>query len=134
MIKLARKTWAPCSKCGSSDHPKYRRKKLRANGKRTISKATYCVVCHYEDMKVHEAKRYNKKLAYNREWKRNNRDKANASARKNYAKSRPYITRAMMDPGRVDWFHTKNSGGFSQMTYTPTIYLGMPASKRKKKD
>ena len=128
MIKLARKTIIPCSKCGDPETPKYRRKKLRKNGKRTISRATYCILCHYDDQKTREARRYDKKLAYNRKWRKANKEKVNAYKRKSYAKKRPYITPAMLDPGRVDWYQTKNSSGFSQMTYTPSIFHGF---KRK---
>jgi hypothetical protein len=76
----------PCSKCGCDDIPKYKRMKLRKTGKRTKSIASYCVMCHAEDQKIREERRYKKKLAYNRKWKKNNRDKVNKSERKWYKK------------------------------------------------
>lgn len=75
-----------CSKCECEAKP-YTRMKLRENGKRTLSVASYCVLCHYEDMRIIEARRYEKKLAYNRVWRRQNRDKVNAYERKYYLRS-----------------------------------------------
>lgn len=72
-----------CSKCEDTAEP-YVRMKLRKNGKRTKSVASYCKVCHYEDQRVREERRYDKKLAYNREWRRNNRDKVNENERRYY--------------------------------------------------
>ena len=81
----------PCSKCGSVDFPKYRRMKLRKTGDRTPSMASYCVRCHAEAQKEREARRYEAKLEYNREWKKVNRDKANASERRYYEKNKDEI-------------------------------------------
>jgi hypothetical protein len=78
---------APCSKCGIEDFPKYRRMKLRKTGKKTLSIASYCILCHREDQKIREEKRYTKKLAYNRLWCKNNRDKVNRYNRKHYKKN-----------------------------------------------
>jgi cytochrome c553 len=64
----------PCSKCGG-DAPKYARMKLRRSGKRTLSVATYCVVCHAEDQKAREVKHYPKRLEYNRQWRKRNKKK-----------------------------------------------------------
>lgn len=76
-----------CSKC-SGDAPKYTRMKKRKSGKRTKSIASYCIICHREDQKIREQRRYKKKLAYNREWKKRNREKANAYERKYYHKKK----------------------------------------------
>lgn len=78
-----------CSKCECEAKP-YVRMKLRENGKRTKSVASYCKVCHYEDQRVREERRYKKKLAYNRMWRKNNRDKVNEYNRIWYLKSRRY--------------------------------------------
>lgn len=74
----------PCSKCGTVDQPKYRRMKLRSNGERTPSMATYCILCHYEAQKIREERRYDKKLEYNKEWRKNNRDLVNKWNREDY--------------------------------------------------
>jgi hypothetical protein len=82
-----------CTKCGATDIPKYRRKrKKNPTGKRgsrlkTITIASYCVVCHSEDQKIREERRYEKKLEYNRIWRKNNRDKINKYNRKSYKKT-----------------------------------------------
>ena len=81
----------PCSKC-FDDAPKYKRMKLRKNGKRTLSVASYCVICHNEDQKIREERRYEKKLAYNREWKRRmGRKYFNKLNRKYYLKNKDRI-------------------------------------------
>jgi hypothetical protein len=79
-------TRLPCSKCGTTEYPKYRRIKLRKNGKRTPSMSSYCVLCHAEQQKIIEQRRLKKKLAYNRKWRKDNRDKVNKSNRKSYLK------------------------------------------------
>ena len=115
----------PCSKCGCPDTPKYKRMKLRKNGKRTKSVSTYCVLCHEEDQKIREARRYPKKLAYNREWNKQNRDKANASARRHYWKKQRQEGRAGVNMGaEVEWHGHKSCDGFSQLTYTPLYVHG----------
>lgn len=81
----------PCSKCGSVDFPKYRRIKLRKNGQRTESMASYCTACYSEEQKIREERRYKKKLAYNRAWRKANRDKVNAYARADYEKNKDAI-------------------------------------------
>jgi hypothetical protein len=78
----------PCSKCGDEDIKKYTRMKLRKSGKRTKSVASYCIVCHYEEQRIREERRYSLKLAYNRLWRRNNRALVNASARRSYNRKR----------------------------------------------
>ena len=91
----------PCSKCGSTDHPKYRRMKLRDNGNRTESMASYCVLCHAEAQKEREERRYEKKLAYNRAWRKTNRDKVNAYARAYYKVNKDAIN----EQARLDYVH-----------------------------
>ena len=113
----------PCSKCGSVDHPKYRRMKKRESGIRTPMMSSYCVLCHAEDQKVREERRYKKKLAYNRRWRKEHRDKKNASARKYYWRAKARKVQAINDPGVVEWHKTVRSNGFSAMTYTP-MYVG----------
>lgn len=112
----------PCSKCGSTDHPKYRRMKIRRSGKKTPSMASYCILCHSEDQKIREERRYEKKLAYNREWCKRNREKKNFSARKTYAKRKGIAFNPM---ALVDWHGTVNDQGFSTMTYV-SLYPGPP--------
>ena len=74
-----------CSKCGGN-YPAYVRMKLRKTGKRTKSTASYCVLCQREDQKIIEARRYDKKLEYNRAWRKRNREKVNGYTRKHHAK------------------------------------------------
>lgn len=83
----------PCSKCGG-DAPKHRRKRKQIlTGKRgsKVLKETvfsFCVLCHREDQKIREERRYQKKLEYNRKWRKENRDKVNKYNRKSYKKTR----------------------------------------------
>lgn len=77
----------PCSKCGSN-FPKYKRMKLRKTGKRTLSIASYCILCHREEQKIRETRHYKKKLEYNRKWRKANRDKVNKYAKKLYLRKR----------------------------------------------
>jgi hypothetical protein len=78
----------PCSKCETVDFPKYIRMKLRDNGQRTQSVASYCILCHREEARIWDARFYKKKLAYNRIWRKENRDKVNTSKRKSYFKTK----------------------------------------------
>lgn len=50
--------------------------------------ASYCTQCHADEQKIREARNYEKKLAYNRAWRKANRDKINAYNRKDYRKSK----------------------------------------------
>jgi hypothetical protein len=102
----------PCSKCGCPDTPKYTRMKLRKTGKRSLSVASFCTWCHGLDQKEREARRYDKKLAYNKEWRKNNKEKWNAYNRKWYMK-RKIKTWGYSDIG------VTGSTNPSQMAYTP---------------
>ena len=90
------KIMTPCVKCGG-DYPKYKRKReLNKTGKRgsrnkniTISK--HCILCHREDQRDREERRYPKKLKYNREWRKYNRLKVNAYNRRQYLKNKRSI-------------------------------------------
>lgn len=113
----------PCSKCGG-DAPKYKRLKLRKNGRRTKSTATYCMLCHREDQKIREERRYGKKLAYNRAWKKRNRDKANEYARKDYWKNRTSSFGTCYAGDAVEWKGTTNEAKFSTLTYYPLYVSG----------
>lgn len=112
----------PCSKCGCSDIPKYQRIKLRENGDRTLSIYSHCILCEKEDKKIIEAKRYNKKLAYNRKWCKKNRKLVNKYKREDYWKNKMKDYNPLM-PDAVEWHGHVNRDGFSQMTYTP-LYVG----------
>ena|SRR3990167_2914421 len=110
----------PCTKCGG-DAPKYKRKKLRRTGKRTKSIASFCIICHSEDQKIREARRYEKKLVYNREWKKKNRKKVNGYERKRYKKHK-YT--GLLESQEVAWHGITRSDGFSALTYTPLKVYG----------
>lgn len=114
----------PCSKCGCPDIKKYERIKLRDNGIRTKSIATYCILCHREEQKIREERRYEKKLAYNRKWCKSNREKKNISARKYYHKKKGNDNYSSVDLGSVEWHGKTDSFGFSSMTYTPLYVHG----------
>jgi len=58
---------SPCSKCGSLEYPKPYRK---AHGQ--WGYASYCIICHREDIRIKNHRWYSKK---------ENRDKVNARAR-----------------------------------------------------
>tara|TARA_R110000868_G_scaffold321250_3_gene582318 strand:- start:267 stop:563 length:297 start_codon:yes stop_codon:yes gene_type:complete len=68
--------------------------KLRKNGKRTPSMASYCILCDKEDKKIIEQRRYELKLEYNRKWRKENRDKVNKSNRKSYLKKVGELTKS----------------------------------------
>jgi hypothetical protein len=67
-----------CSKCGG-DYPKYSRRK-KGRLKRYV--ASFCVLCHREDQRIRDARIYEWKLEYNRQWRRDNRVKVNKYNRK----------------------------------------------------
>ena len=109
---------SPCSKCGSTDIPKYTR--LRKDRRKRVSIAGFCVICHSEDQKGREARRYDKKLAYNRLWCKGNRKVVNAYKRRDYWKKKKGT---WQDRDSVEWYKQTDNQGFSKMTYTP-LYPG----------
>ena len=115
----------PCSKCGGS-YPKYRRMKLRDSGKRTPSMATYCILCHRGMQAVRDTRIYDKKLAYNRKWRKRNREVVNKYKRDAYRKSRDSgIFDVSIDyEGCVNWHGAKSIDGFSTLRYTPLYVDG----------
>lgn len=113
----------PCSKCGSSDHDKYRRMKKRKSGKITSSMASYCILCHREDQKVIEERRYDKKLAYNRQWRNKNKEKKNKYAKDYYWKNKKRYDWTLTSQ-MVEWHGAVDPDGFSKMTYTPLMVHG----------
>jgi hypothetical protein len=109
------KTVTECSKCGTTDYPPHKRKKVRG-GKKVTSYSSFCVICHNEDQKIREERRYKKKLEYNRKWCMKNREKKNESDRRWYRKKKGWHD---VVEGPVEW-HMKSSGtGMSRLTYTP---------------
>lgn len=108
----------PCSKCETTDFPKYRRKRKRKTGI-FESMSSYCVMCHKDNQKILEARRYEKKLAYNRQWRKDNKDKKNSYNRKWYHKNK-HIN---VIEGPVEWTGTKSIDGFSSLTYIP-LWVG----------
>jgi hypothetical protein len=87
-----------------------------------LSVSTFCILCHREDQKIREARRYKKKLAYNRLWCKRNREKVNFYKRKDYSKMKS--KKESNDVGAVEWYKTTSNDGFSQMTYTPLKVFG----------
>lgn len=134
----------PCSKCETTDFPKYRRMKLRKNGQRTESMASYCTACHSEEQKIREERRYEKKLAYNRAWRKANRDKVNAYARADYEKNKdainekqrekyvpkPRSPRKYSHPKTLNTGWHKNKFNFGKMPGKPVKHQppGIPAN------
>ncbi len=89
--------------------------------------ASYCILCHKEDQKIREERRYKKKLAYNRNWRKENKDKKNAADRRWYQKKKK---RSFNPTALVQWHGTTDDLGFSRMTYTP-FFLQYHETKEK---
>lgn len=87
----------PCSKCGCPETPR-------------------------EDQRIRDARIYKWKLAYNRMWRKKNRDKKNEYARRYYWKKK--TRNWTVDIQKVEWHKTITQEGFSQMTYTPLYVHG----------
>lgn len=94
---------SPCSKCGSTDIPRFRQIKNRGNGIKKLSIASYCIQCQKEDASLARIE-YNKrpevklrkKIQY-KIWYSKNKNIAYKHSRKWIIKNREKMVRYHQD-------------------------------------
>jgi hypothetical protein len=74
-------TRLPCSCCSTVDYAKYVQRYRKADGTIGLKRFTYCILCAREKRRVIAARRYEKNLVYQNEWRKKNKDKVNECRR-----------------------------------------------------